>query len=93
MHAHRNGGPPSGLPDPDSLDYLAQRIVLAELVIDAPADGDSIGYLIDRLPLGPLAVEPALGALQVVGLAARHGDLARATSPARYFEHLWPVML
>ena len=93
MHAHRNGGPPTGLPDPDSLDYLAQRIVLAELVIDAPADGDSIGNLINRLPLVPDAVEPALGALQVVGLAARHGHLARATAPARYFEHLWPVML
>ena len=93
MHAHRNGGPPSGLPDHGTLDYLAQRIVLAELVIDAPTDGDSIGYLIDRLPLPPEAVEPALGALQIVGLAVRRNDLARATAPARYFEHLWPVML
>ena len=86
MHAHRNGGRPSGLPDPASLDYLAQRIVLAELVIDAPPEGDTIGYLIDRLPLPSVAVEPALGALQVAGLAARHGDVARASSPARYFE-------
>jgi hypothetical protein len=93
MQAHRNGGLPSGLPQPESLDYLAQRIVLAELVIDAPADGDSLAYLVDRLPLPPEAIELALGALQVVGLAVRHGDLARATSPARYFEHLWPVML
>ncbi len=93
MHAHGNGGPPSGLPDPASLDYLAQRIVLAELVIDTPEDGDPLGYLIDRLPLPPDAIEPALGALQVAGLAARHGDHARATSSARYFEHLWPVML
>jgi hypothetical protein len=91
MHAHRNGGPPSGLPDPDSLDYLAQRIVLAELLIDAPSEGDSIDYLIDRLPLPPGAVEPALGALEVVGLAPRRGEVARATVPARYFEYLWPV--
>jgi hypothetical protein len=93
MHAQGNGGPPSGLPDPTSLEYIAQRIVLAEFVIDAPERGDSIGYLIDRLPLPPVAVEPALGALQVVGLAARHGDLACASVPARYFEYLWPVML
>ena len=44
MHAHRNGGPPTGLRNPESLDYLAQRIVLAELVIDVPEGGDSIGY-------------------------------------------------
>jgi hypothetical protein len=93
MHGNRNGGPPSWLPDPASLDYLAQRIVLAELVIDPPAESDTIGYLIDRLPLPSDAVDPALGALQVVGLAARHGDLARATAPAHYFVHLWPVML
>jgi hypothetical protein len=92
MHDNRNGGPPSRLPDPASLDCLAQRIVLAELVIDAPQGGDTIGDLIDRLPLPPVAVEPALGALQIVGLASRHGDLARATNPARYVEHLWPVM-
>ena len=36
MHAHRNGGPPSGLPDPESLGYHAQKVVLAELVIDPP---------------------------------------------------------
>ena len=93
MHAHRNGGPPSGLPDPAGIDYLAQRIVLAELVIDAPDEGSALTYLCDRLPVPPGAIEPALGALQLAGLAARRGDVARATVPARYFEYLWPVML
>ena len=93
MHAHRNGGPPTGLPDPGSLGYHAQKIVLAELVIDPPDKGSSLDYLRDRLPLAPGTIEPALGALQVAGLAARRGDLARATAPARYFEYLWPVML
>ena len=31
MHHHRNGGPPSPLPDPFSLEYRAQKIVLLEL--------------------------------------------------------------
>lgn len=93
MHGNRNGGLPSGLPDPDSLGYHAQKVVLAELVIDPPDDGHPLAYLLDRLPLPPDAIEPALGALHVVGLAARRGELARASVPARYFEYLWPVML
>jgi hypothetical protein len=93
MHAHGNGGPPSGLPHPDSLGYHAQKVVLAELVIDPPEDGHSLGYLADMLPLPPEAIEPALSALQAVGLAERRADLARASAPTRYFEHLWPVML
>ena len=36
MRVHRNGGPPSGLPDRESLGYHAQKVVLAELVIDPP---------------------------------------------------------
>jgi hypothetical protein len=90
---HGNGGPPTGLPDPDSLGYHAQKVVLAELVIDPPDEGSSLDYLRDRLPLPPDAIEPALGALQIVGLAARRGDLARASAPARYFEYLWPMLL
>lgn len=93
MQGNRNGGPPGGLPDPYGLGYHAQKVVLAELVIDPPEEGHSLGYLLDRLPLPLDAVEPALGALQIVGLAARRGDLARASVPARYFEYLWPVML
>jgi len=93
MHAHGNGGPPTGLTDTASLGYHAQKVVLAELVIDPPAEGSSLVYLRDRLPLPPHAIEPALGVLEVVGLAARRGELARASAPARYFEYLWPVML
>jgi hypothetical protein len=93
MHGNRNGGPPSGLPDPESLGYHAQKVVLAELVIDPPDKGTSLDYLRNCLSLPPDTIEPALGALQVAGLAARRGDLARASVPARYFEHLWPVML
>jgi hypothetical protein len=93
MHAHGNGGPPLGLPHPDSLRYHAQKVVLAELVIDPSDRESSLDYLRDRLPLPPDAIEPALEALQIVGLAVRRGDLACASAPARYFEYLWPVML
>ncbi len=93
MHAHGNGGPPSGLPHPASLGYYAQKVVLAELVIDPPDEGSDLGYLRDRLPVPPDMIEPALASLQVAGLAARRGDLARASAPAGYFEYLWPVML
>jgi hypothetical protein len=92
MHAQGNGGPAGRLPHPASLGYHAQKLVLAELVIDPPGKGSSLAYLRERLPLPPDAIEPALGALQVAGLAARRGDLARATTPARYFEYLWPVL-
>jgi hypothetical protein len=37
MHGQGNGGPPVRLPDPSSLEYTAQRLVLLELVIDPPA--------------------------------------------------------
>jgi hypothetical protein len=93
MRPNRNGGPPSGLPHPDSLDYHAQKVVVAELVIDPPDDGYPIGYLVDMLPLPKEVIEAALADLQGVGLAERHDDLARASAPARYFEYLWPVML
>ena len=93
MHHHRNGGPPSGLPDPYSLEYHAQKIVLLELVVDPPHDGDRLVDLIDRLGLPPDAVEPAVLALEVIGLAERDADFVRASLPARYFEYLWPVLL
>ena len=67
MHGHRNGGPPHWLPDPASLGYHAQKVVLAELVIDPPDEGSPLAYLRERLPLPPEAIEPALGALQVDG--------------------------
>ena len=93
MHHHRNGGPPSPLPDPYSVEYHAQKIVLLELVVDPPDDGDRLGELIERLGLPPDSVEPAVFALELIGLAERDVDVVRASLPARYFEYLWPVLL
>ena len=47
--------------------------------------------LIDRLDVLGHAVEPAVAALELVGLAERHGDVVRASLAASYFEYLWPV--
>ena len=93
MRHHRNGGPPSPLPDPYSVEYHAQKIVLLELVVDPPDDGDRLAELIERLGLPPDSVEPAVFALEVIGLAERDVDVVRASLPARYFEYLWPVLL
>ena len=93
MRHHRNGGSPSRLPDPYSLEYHAQKIVLLELVVDPPDDGDRLAELIERLGLPPDSVEPAVSALEVIGLVAREDDVVRATRAARYFEYLWPVLL
>jgi hypothetical protein len=91
MQGHRNEGPPTRLPDPDSLEYRAQKTVLLELVVTPPPEGDSLAYLIDRLPIPGHAIEPAIAALERAGLAIRDGDLTRASAPALYFEYLWPV--
>jgi hypothetical protein len=48
MQDQRNGQP-HGLPDPDSLEYRAQKVVLLELVVTPPPGGDRIDDLIDRL--------------------------------------------
>ena len=93
MQGHRNGGRPSRLPDPDSVEYRAQKVVLLELVVTPPPDGDHLDYFVERLPIPAHSIEPALAALERAGLAIRHGDISRATPPALYFEHLWPVML
>jgi DNA-binding IclR family transcriptional regulator len=93
MRHHRNGGPPGRLPEPGSLEYLAQKAVLLELVVDPPRHGDRFEELVERLGLPPAAVDPALAALEVAGLAQRNDHLVRATPPARYFEYLWPVLL
>ena len=93
MQGHGNGGPPIRLPDPHRLEYQAQKLVLLELVVDPPCAGDRLGALIERLALPPHAVEPAVVALEGIGLAARQEDVVRATPTARYFEHLWPVRL
>jgi hypothetical protein len=93
MQGHRNEGQPDELPDPDSLEYRAQKVVLLELVVTPPQAGDHIDALIERLAIPNEAVEPAIAALERAGLAVREGDIARATAPALYFEYLWPVML
>jgi hypothetical protein len=69
----------------------ARRIVLAELVVTPPAEGDTIAYLRQYLPMPPDAIEPAIAALEAVGLVTRAGDVVRATALAKYVEHLWPI--
>jgi hypothetical protein len=93
MHGHRNEGPPTRLPDPASLEYRAQKVVLLELVVTPPAEGDRVDELMDRLCVPGDAIVPAIAALENAGLAKRDGDIARASAAALYFEHLWPVML
>ncbi len=93
MHDHRNGGPPRRLPNPDSLEYRAQKVVLVELVMTPPSEGDRLDELIERLPLPRHSVEPAVAALEQAGLAVRKDHVARASAPALYFEYLRPVML
>jgi hypothetical protein len=93
MRHHRNGGPPGWLPDPNNIEYRAQKMVLIELVVTPPPEGDRVDELVARLPIPDDSIEPALSALQRAGLAVRDGDVARASAPALYFEYLWPVGL
>jgi hypothetical protein len=91
MQDHRNGGVPTRPPDRDSLDYRAQRMVLLELVVGPPDDWDRLDELIDRLGLPGHSIEPAVAALELVGLAERKDDAVRASVAASYFEYLWRV--
>lgn len=91
MQDHRNGGVPVRLPARNSVDHRAQRTVLLELVVCPPAEGDRLEELIDRLDVPGHAVEPAVAALELVGLAERRGDVVRASPAAKHFEYLWPV--
>jgi hypothetical protein len=91
MHAHRNGGPPDWLPAVDSVDWRAQRLVLLELVASPPPEGDDLRYLRHVLDVPAVAIEPAVAALEAIGLARLNRSLVMATPPALYFEHLWPV--
>ena len=93
MHDHRSGGPLRPLPDPGSLEYHSQKLVLLELVVDPPLAGDRLCTLVRSLDIPSFSVEPAVAALEAIGLAARGDDTVRATPPAQYFEYLWPVML
>jgi hypothetical protein len=93
MRHHRNGGRPSQLPGFDSLEYRAQQLVLLEIVVDPPPIGDPMSELMRRLDVPASSLSIAVAALEVVGLAEREGDVVRATTPALYFEFLWPVRL
>jgi hypothetical protein len=86
-----NRGPQSALPDVGSPDWWAQRVVLAELVVTPPSGGDTLSYLREYLPIEPDAVEPAIAALEGVGLVTRYREIVRATAVAKYVEHLWPI--
>ncbi len=91
MHADRNGGPPMALPDPDSVEYHAERLVLIELCVDPPARVDELDVLGHILELSPRETAAAVAVLERVGLARRDGTVIRATETARYFEHLCPI--
>ncbi len=94
MQDHRNGGPPSRLPDPDSIEYRAQRLVLLELVVDPPRAGDPLSELVRLLGRARRARSSRRSPRSSSsGLAEREGDVVRATASARYFEYLWPVRL
>jgi hypothetical protein len=93
MHADRNGGPPIALPDPDSGEYHAERLVLMELCIDPPAGGDELDALSHVLMLSPRETAAAVVVLEQIGLAQRDGIVVRATPRALYFEHLCPIGL
>ena len=91
MQGNRNGGPPLRLPDPASLQYTAQRLVVLELVVDPPAAGDRFDDLCEWVGLADVDGRDAVDALAAVGLAERRTDVVIASAAARYFEHLWPV--
>lgn len=91
MHGHPNGGPPLRLPDPGSLEYMAQRLILLELVVDPPFDGDRFEDLCETLGLADVGAHDAVAALAAIGLVERIAGVVRASEAARYLEHLWPV--
>lgn len=71
----------------------AERVVLLELVVDAPIEGDTTAELAARLQLPPVAIDRAAEALAGSGLAVRDGDVVRASTAALRFDALWPVAL
>ena len=77
--AHRNGGWPSRLPGPDSIEYRAQKLVLLEIVVDPPATGDPLSQLVRRLDVPADSIDPAVAALR-----ARRARRARGRRRARH---------
>ena len=73
MHDHRSGGPLSPLPDPGSLEYQAQKLVLLELVVDPPHAGDRLSTLVRNLDIpGFRSSRPSL--------RSKRSDSRRATT-------------
>ncbi len=57
------------LPDPDSVEYYSERLVLIELCVDWPARGDELDVLRRILMLSPRETAAAVTLLERVGLA------------------------
>jgi hypothetical protein len=93
MQGQGNERPPIELPVPASPEYEAQKLVLLELVVDAPPEGDDVERICGLLDATTDEVDAALDALVGAGLVERHPERARASLAARYFEHLWPMGL
>lgn len=91
MHHDRNGVPSPRLPDPASVEYHAERLILIELCVDPPPEGDELGAVADRLTLSPRETRAAVEVLEGVGLARRDGPTVRASGRAIYFDHLCPI--
>ena len=70
-----------------------QRLLLLELLVDAPPEGDAIADLALTLGRPAAAVTTAAAALARAGLAERRGERVRASETARRFDALWPVCL
>ena len=85
MHGNRNGGPPLRRPDPGSLQYTVQGLVLLELVVDPPVGGDRFDDLCEPVGLADVDGRDAVDALAAVGLAEQWTDVVIATTAARYF--------
>jgi len=93
MQRKPNEGSPVRLPDPDSLEYRAQKAVLLHLVVVPPEAGEPIDDLAARLSIDAGPAAAAIDPLEVSGLAGRHGKVVQVSAAALHFENLWPVML
>ena len=81
------------LAPPGTEAFEVQRLLLLELLVDAPAEGDAIADLALTLGRPAAAVSSATAALARAGLAERRGGRVCASETARAFDALWPVCL
>ena len=90
MQDHRNAGAP---PEPGTPEHRMQRVLLLELLTDAPPEAEALTALAARLrePVEPVA--SAAAALAAAGLAELARGRLAAAAPARYFDVLWPIAL